>query len=77
MVTKELIKAEIDNVQEKYLELLYKIIKAFEHTSMQELTTRKDKAIWQQFIAETYGSFADDPIEVGKPDEYEIREEII
>ena len=77
MVTKELIKAEIDNVQEKYLERLYRIVKAFEHTSIKELVTRTDKANWQQFITETYGSFADDPIEIDKPGEFEIREEIL
>ncbi|CAB1078641.1 hypothetical protein D1AOALGA4SA_6377 [Olavius algarvensis Delta 1 endosymbiont] len=30
MITKEIIKSEIDNLKDEYLEILYRIIKAFE-----------------------------------------------
>ena len=77
MVTKELIKAEIDNVQEQYLEPLYRIIKAFEQGSLQELFTSPDQVDWATFIAKTYGSFADDPIESIEQGKFEAREEFV
>ena len=75
MVTKELIKAEIDNVQEQYLEPLYRIIKAFERSSAQKSLAPFGHTDWHKFIAETYGSFADDSIEPIEQGEFEVREE--
>ncbi len=66
MVTKELIKAEIDRVQDKYLEVLYKIVQALNVEDLE----------WHDFIAETYGCLADAPIERGDQGQYEIREAI-
>ena len=77
MITKELVKAEIDKVQNEYLELLYKIIKAFEpseKTNDKEITESNVELNWQDFINETYGCLADSPIERGEQGEYEIRE---
>jgi hypothetical protein len=64
MITKQLLKDEIDHVQDAYLEALYKIIKAFGtpvaeendtyHTEKQPLDTF-DALEWQPFIQETYG----------------------
>lgn len=84
MITKELIKAEIDKVQDKYLDVLYKVIKAFvapidEVTGPKATTifTKKVEDIeWRNFIEETYGCLADAPIERGEQGQYEVREAI-
>lgn len=70
MVTKDLLKAEIDKVPQEHLGVLYRIVKALEEPASEEL----DEASWKAFIAETYGSMADAPIERGEQGSYEIRE---
>jgi len=77
MITRELVKAEIDNVQDKYLEVLYRIIQAL--MSPLDLVavapqSTVDTLNWQKFIEDTYGCLADDPIERGEQGEYEVRE---
>ncbi len=85
MITKELVKSEIDKIQDQYLETLYRIIQAFESipTSKQniddaEFSKAKDeeKKEWLAFIENTYGCLSDDPIERGEQGEFEIREVI-
>lgn len=84
MITKELVKAEIDRVQDKYLEVLYKIIKALV-SPIDEVTSPKATTIitekvedleWHNFIEETYGCLVDAPIERGEQGQYEIREAV-
>lgn len=86
MVTKELIKAEIEKVHDDDLELLFKIIKVFESPSRgkklsfsnkRKINKRDLAQDWHQFIEETYGCLAEDPIERGDQGKFEIREEII
>ena len=86
MVTAELIKAEIDKVPGEYLEILYKIIKAFETSPKTKVDNMKattntieenNKKDWLKFIEGTYGCLADDPIERGDQGSYEIREVIL
>ncbi len=72
LITKELIKAEIERVEDKYLEALYRIIKALERTA----PTDPDRKEWQQFIEATYGSTQNAPIERGHQGTYEIRESL-
>ncbi len=74
MNTRERIKAEVDKVQEKYLEALYTIIRAFEAPATPQAADLDDEQAWQQFITETYGALADDPIQRGDQGIYEIRE---
>ena len=77
MITRELVKAEIDKVQDRYLEVIYRIIKAL--VGPPELimeTPQQEASNWHQFIEETYGSLADAPIERGEQGQYEIREAI-
>ena len=78
MVTKEMIKSEIDRVQNEYLEPLYKIIKAFEESD--DPTALKhsndNNSEWKKFINSTYGCLFDSPIERADQGEYEIRENI-
>ena len=78
MITKELVKAEVEKVKDDYLEVLYKIIKIFEaprEVGLKTTVAQRDGAFdWHAFIAQTYGSLADDPIERGDQGRYEIRE---
>jgi hypothetical protein len=85
MITKELVKAEVEKVRDDYLEVLYKIIKAFEappqmaivFDAPQPKTARKDGELnWHAFIVQTYGCLTDDPITRGEQGKYEIREAI-
>jgi hypothetical protein len=79
MITRELLKAEIDKVQDRYLEVLYRIIEALINPPVPVATTpQADVQIsnWHSFIEQTYGSLADDPIERGEQDQYETREVI-
>ena len=83
MITKELIKAEIENVNDSYLEVLYKIIKIFKApidfnfsaANNGNNVVRKDEALdWKAFIAQTYGCLAENQIERGVQGNYEVRE---
>jgi len=51
--------------------VLYKIVKALQP---QPKAVNDDLAEWQEFVNETYGCLADDPIERGEQGVYEIRE---
>lgn len=78
MITKEMLKSEIDQVQNEYLELLYNIIKAFviADTGSRRLAVNRIKENnkeWQNFINSTYGCLSDDPIERGDQGIYETR----
>ena len=78
MITRELVKAEIDKVHDKYLEIIYRIIKALVNPpDLVGGTSQRTSKDWPQFIAETYGSLADDPIERGEQGHYETREAIV
>jgi hypothetical protein len=80
MIPKQLLKDEIDYVQDAYLDALYKIIKAFrvpvdeEHNAEQQRLDTSDLLEWQAFIRETYGCLADDPITRGDQGTFETRE---
>lgn len=71
-ITKEILKAEIDRVEEKYFEALYRIIKALE----EKKPARSDKTEWQQFIEATYGSTHHAPIERDSQGALEIRDSL-
>lgn len=85
MITRELVKAEIDQVQDGYLEILYRIIQALMQP-LEMVTVTSDTATstqnntqpvaWHNFIEQTFGCLADDPIERGEQGQYEIREAI-
>jgi hypothetical protein len=74
VITKELLKAEIDKVPEENLGVLYKIVKALEEPRQEDQPRPADAAEWKSWIAETYGSTADAPIERGEQGSYEVRE---
>ena len=81
VITKEFLKAEIDNVQDEYLDALYRIIKVFEYPPETKAYNRIDVVTrstqqpapeWLAYVNETYGCLADDPIERGEQGTYEI-----
>lgn len=83
MITKELLKKEIDNVQDEYLIPLYKIIKTFENPDeftdieLEEEEENNKKEDWLEFIDRFAGCLADTPIERGEQGNFETREELI
>ena len=74
MVTRDLLKEEIDKVQDNYLNVLYQIIKALEKPLNFEHSHSLEISNWKDFVDATYGCMADDPIDRGDQREYEIRE---
>ncbi len=82
MINREIIKREIDKVDDKYLVKLYKIIKTFEEpddfniseTDTSDCVARKKK--WKKFVETYAGSLSDTPIERGDQGCFEDREEL-
>jgi len=73
MINKEQIKAEIDNMKDEHLVILYKIIKALEVPAEEQVKQFSKKSEWHVFIQETYGCLSDAPIELGDQGVYEVR----
>lgn len=70
MITRHLLKREIDKVRDEHLTALYIIIKAFELPAGESIfdadAARPETGLnWERFIQETYGCLQDDPIERG------------
>ncbi len=80
MITREVLKSEIDNVQDQYLAILYNIIKSFEISAVSEAQKKRRKDSnqkeWHQFIDKFAGCLSDDPIKRGNQGDFEIREEL-
>ncbi|MCP4663344.1 MAG: hypothetical protein GY856_48750 [bacterium] len=81
MVTRTLIKEEIDRVPEQHLPVLYQVVVALEDPAGPQIrNTAQGRAAqsagdaWLDFVAETYGCLADDPIQRGDQGRYESRE---
>ncbi|MFY9822167.1 MAG: hypothetical protein WAM82_12350 [Thermoanaerobaculia bacterium] len=77
MITKDLLKTEIDNVPEENLGVLLKIIKALEEPVRAPQSTFESRAQWLAFIADTFGSTSDAPLERGEQGSYEVREPLL
>ncbi len=81
MISREKIKSEIDNVENEYLEPLYKIIKAFEKSDpvIKKPTIKQpdESHEWLRFIDQTHGCLSDSPIKRYPPMILENREEIL
>lgn len=82
MITKELIKKEIEHLGEDHLRILYRIIKAFEAESGLPKKPWEDRAgqtddsqQWTEFVKKTYGCMADHPISRADQGSYEEREQ--
>ena len=73
MITKEVLKAEIDKVQDGYLDILYDVIKAFER----QPSLQPDEDAWNTFLEKFAGCFTETPIERGIQGTYEQREPLL
>ncbi len=84
MISREVLKNEIDSVQEQYLAILYTIIKSFEAGTLplplpQPVSPKNreyGKKDWSQFIHKFAGCLSGDPIKRGNQGEFEIRERL-
>lgn len=79
MITRELLKAEIDKVQDSYLDLLHRVIKALVNPTSPVATTSQvdiQRSTWLSFVEQTYGSLTGTPIERGDQGQFEVRETI-
>jgi hypothetical protein len=81
LITRTLLKQEIDKVQEEHLAALYNIIKVFglpvgtiiaDAGDITDTASASAELNWDEFIQETYGCLKDDPIERGKKWEYRV-----
>lgn len=81
MITRELVKEKIDNVQDEYLDILYRIVQSFEskwtlkplsgHAS--GISETEDES-WHRFVALTYGSTTTAPLKRWEQGNFEVRE---
>jgi hypothetical protein len=79
MITRELLKKEIDNVRQEYMLPLYKIIKTFEYpgdindvdSALDEEYRRKED--WNRFLEKYAGCLSDTPIQRGNQGKFESR----
>ena len=82
MISRALLKSEIDKVKAEYLEVLFRIVKAFENgaSSGSVQSTAKDSLAdahdWSRFISQTHGCMCESPISRGEQGSYEKRGEI-
>ena len=83
MISRAILKSEIDKVKAEYLDLLYRIVKAFENGASKESTALtlesedfRKNLDWQAFVDATYGCMADSEISRGDQGVSENREEI-
>ncbi len=75
IITKEVLKQEIDSVQEEYMGILYDVIKAFKQPTRHSSSTRpliQDQ--WKSFLDKFAGSCAEAPLSRGDQGVFEERE---
>lgn len=81
MVTKEVVKAELEYLQDEYVEVVYKVIKALE-MPLVESDRRLDafpvsaQSAWEAFVDRYAGCLKEAPIARGEQGTYEMREEL-
>jgi len=83
MITKNILKAQIDRIPYEYIGVIYRIIQIFENLT-DDINENKikpsiynqtyDKEEWLEFINDTYGCLKDDPIKRWEQGEFEVRE---
>ena len=85
MISRKLLKSEIDKVRSEHLELLYGIIKLLENGGGKGMTSDRTEnqgtetdvsGDWHGFVAGTYGCLSDAPISRAEQGQYESREAI-
>jgi hypothetical protein len=68
---RERVKAELDKVDDEYLGVVQRMIESLEGPPTQE---GEGEESWRDFVASTYGSLSDAPIERGELGELEVRD---
>ena len=79
MITREQLRAELDEVEDKDLDILHRIIMALASSPCSSKPVAEallETPEWRQFIEDTYGCLADDPIERGDQGRFEMRESV-
>lgn len=72
MATRDQVKAEVDRVEDEYLDVLYRMVLSLESPSSSEDAAGS----WSDFVASAYGCMADAPIERGDQGELQGRDPI-
>ena len=78
-ITKEMLKHEIDHIQDQYIDTLYMVIKAFEYPAIQKTPyhTPTTEVQWHSFLDRCAGSCADAPLQRGDQGQHEEREALL
>jgi len=78
-ITKDILKQEIDHIQDHYIDALYMVIKAFESPPVHNVPTHSPAtgAQWDAFLDKFAGSCADAPLQRGSQGQYEVREPLL
>jgi len=78
-ITKDMLKHEIDHIQDQYIDVLYMIIKAFEYPAIQKVPAHSPttEAQWHAFLDRCAGSCADAPLQRGEQGQYEKRDALL
>jgi hypothetical protein len=78
-ITKDMLKHEIDHIQDQYIDALYMVIKAFKYPAIPRIPpqTPTTAAQWHTFLERCAGSCADAPLQRGEQGQYEERETLL
>ncbi|MDQ7785827.1 MAG: hypothetical protein RDU20_23300 [Desulfomonilaceae bacterium] len=79
MITREQLRAELDEVEDKDLEIVHRIITALASSPCSSEPVTKplhETPEWHRFIEDMYGCLSDDPIERGDQGRFELREAV-
>ncbi|MFH1117624.1 MAG: hypothetical protein V1792_27205 [Pseudomonadota bacterium] len=79
MITREQLRSELDEVEDKDLEVLHRIITALASSPCSSKPVTEafhETPEWHRFIEYTYGCLANDPIERGDQGRFEMREAV-
>lgn len=69
MTIRDQVKADLDRLDDEYLGIVQRMVESLERPYHQE-----PGQAWDEFIASTFGSMADAPIERGEQGEFEARD---
>ena len=78
VITKDILKREIDHIQDQYIETLYTVIKAFEYPNIRQpsSTVPSTDEQWSAFLDQFAGACAEAPLQRGEQGQYEERERL-
>lgn len=71
MTIRDQVKAELDRVDDEYLDIVRRMVESLERPLLPSGETGQG---WTDFVSSTYGSLAEAPIERGEPLVLEMRE---